>query len=84
MGSAVSWECWNAGLIPSPAQWVKDLVLLKPWLRSHVQHGYDPCDGNSICRGGSQKKKKKKKRIENGKILIRKKNNGDSDKGLGP
>lgn len=31
-GSAVSWECWDVGSIPSPAQSVKDLVL--PHLRS--------------------------------------------------
>ena len=23
-GSVASWECWDAGSIPGPAQWVKD------------------------------------------------------------
>ena len=27
VGSVVSWGCWDVGSIPSPAQWVKDLVL---------------------------------------------------------
>ena len=27
VGLAVSLECWDTGLIPNPAQWVKDLVL---------------------------------------------------------
>ena len=32
--SAVSWEFWDAGSIPGPAQWVEDPVLLQLWLRS--------------------------------------------------
>ena len=33
-GSAVSWECWDAGSIPRPARWVKDpgLQQLQLWL----------------------------------------------------
>ena len=27
MGSAVSLECWDIGLLPRPAQWVKDPML---------------------------------------------------------
>ena len=27
MGSAVSWEHWDRGSIPSTAQWVKDLAV---------------------------------------------------------
>lgn len=33
-GSAVSWEQWHAGLIPGPAQWVKDPML--PQLRLRI------------------------------------------------
>ena len=31
---AASLEHWDAGSIPSPAQWVKNLVLLQVWFRS--------------------------------------------------
>ena len=34
MGLAASLECWDAGSIPIPAQWVKDLVLLQLRCRS--------------------------------------------------
>lgn len=40
--------------------------------------------GTPYAVEAAKNRKIKKKRIENGKILIRKKNNGDSDKGLGP
>lgn len=30
----VSLECWDTDLIPAPAQWVKDPMLLQLWLRS--------------------------------------------------
>ena len=36
-------------MIPGPAQWVKDLVLL----------GSDPWPRNSICRGAAEKEKRK-------------------------
>ena len=42
MGSAASWERWDTGLIPSPAQWVRDPVL-QLWPRS------DPWPENPIC-----------------------------------
>lgn len=32
-GSAASWESWNVGLIPGPAQWVKHPALLRLRLR---------------------------------------------------
>ena len=50
-GLVVSWECWDTGSIPSPAQWVKDLALLKLWLRWRLQLGSDPWFGSSICWG---------------------------------
>ena len=49
-------RAWDAGLIPSPAQWVKEPVLLqlqcmlKLWLRS------DPWARNSICCGAAKKR----------------------------
>ena len=44
-----SWEGWNAGLIPSLVQWLKDLAL-DPWPR------------NSVCPGEDKKEKKEKKK----------------------
>ena len=55
-----SWECWNTGLIPGPAQWVKDLALLQLQLTLQLQFGPDPWPGNSICHRVAKKKKKKK------------------------
>ena len=49
-GSAMSWEHWVASLIPSPAQWVKDLCccsfgLACNWCSDLIP----PWSGNSIC-----------------------------------
>ena len=38
----MSWERWDAGSIPSPAQWVKDLALLYLQLRVQLQFGSHP------------------------------------------
>ena len=51
-GPEVSWEHWDEGSIPAPAQWVKDPTLSLLWLRS------DPWPGSSICRGVAKKEKK--------------------------
>lgn len=53
MASTVSLQCWDASLIPRPAQWVKDLIL--PQLRLRA----DPWLGNSICQGAAKKEKRK-------------------------
>ena len=55
----VPWECWDAGLIPGPAQWVKDPVLGQLWLGWQLQLGSDPWPGNFIYGGAGKKEKKK-------------------------
>lgn len=62
-GSAAFWECWEEGLIPGLAEWVKDSVLPQLQLRLQLRLRSDPWLCNSICRGwgGSQKKKKDSK-----------------------
>ena len=57
MGSgAASWEHWDTGLIPCPAQWVKDLALPQLQLWSHLWLKSDPWPWNSVCWGADQKK----------------------------
>ena len=66
MGSAASWECCFEGLIPGPAQWVKDPATLQLWLQLELWLGSDSWPGNSICcRTAKTKKKKKKERKQN-------------------
>ena len=57
--SATSMECWDAGLISGPAQWVKDLALLYLQCRLQLRLRSDPWLGN-ICRGVAKKEKGKK------------------------
>ena len=61
---ALSRECWHLGLIPGPAQWVKDLALPQLWLGSQLRLNSDPWPGSSICRGvarnGSKTKQQQK------------------------
>ena len=60
-GSVMSRERWDAGLIPSPAPWVKDLALPKLRLRSQLWLDSDPwAQEFHMSRGGKKKKKKKK------------------------
>ena len=47
---------WNIGLIPGPAQWVKDPVLSQLWL------GSDPWVGTPYVTGRPKMVKKKKKK----------------------
>ena len=57
----MSRERWDAGLIPSPAPWVKDLALPKLRLRSQLWLDSDPWAQEFHMSRGGQKKKKKKK-----------------------
>ena len=57
----VSWECWDAGSIPSLTQWVQDLALPQLQLRSQLWIGSNPWPRNSICCGAAKKEKRRKK-----------------------
>ena len=57
MGLAVSWEHWDMGSIPSPAQQVKDLALPQLWLRLRWALRSDPWPESSICWGVTPPKK---------------------------
>ena len=61
MGLAASWEYWDSISIPSPAQWVKDLVLPQLQHKSQLLLKSDPWPGNPLCGGAAEKEKKKKK-----------------------
>ena len=42
---------WDAGCTPGPAEWVKDLALLKLQLRLYLQLRSGPWPGNATCLG---------------------------------
>ena len=54
-GSVASWKHWDSGSIPSPAQWVADLALLRLQLRLWLWLRSDPWTGSSICLGVAKK-----------------------------
>ena len=56
-GWAAFWECWEAGSIPSPAQWVKVQALPQLRLSSSLWLGSDPSPGTSVCHGVQKKKR---------------------------
>ena len=56
MGSVVSWEHWDTGVIPGPAQWVKDPTLLQLWLRLWLWLRSDPWPWNSMSCAGQKEK----------------------------
>ena len=62
MGSVASWEPWDAGLIPSPAQWVKDPGLSQLWLRLQLQLRSDPWPGSATCFMVAKKERKGKEK----------------------
>ena len=62
MGSAVSWDLWDNGLIPGLTQWIADLVL--PQLQPGLYYGSDliPGLGTPYALGWPKKKKKERER----------------------
>ena len=62
-------EHWHVGLIPSSAQWVKDLALPQLRHRSQAWLGFDPCPGSFICLEAAKKQEKKEAR-ENLNVIM--------------
>lgn len=53
-GSAAFWECWEEGLIPGLAEWVKDSVLPQLQLRLQLRLRSDPWAKNSTGYGAAK------------------------------
>ena len=64
MGLAVSVECRDGDLIPSPVQWFKDPVLLQLWHRSQLWLRFLPGLSVLYDLGCAKKEKKKNKRMD--------------------
>ena len=62
MGSAASWECSDAGSVPGPPQWLKDLALPQLQLRSRLRLRSDPWP-TAPCTAEAAKNGKKKKTV---------------------
>ena len=61
-GLVASWECWDAGLIPAPAQWLKGLVLSHSCgLGSNCGLDLIPGQGTPYATGQPKQKKQKQK-----------------------
>ena len=58
VGSVASLERWDTGLIPSPAQWVKDLVLPQLQHRSQLAQIWSLAEELQMLWGGQQWGKK--------------------------
>ena len=62
-GLVASLQRWYAGLIPGPAQWIKDPVLPEQWCRSKLRLASDPWNGHMgipYAQGRGEEKDMKK------------------------
>ena len=62
VGSAASLQCQDTGLMPGPAQWVKDLALLQLQHRSYCSSDVIPGLGTPYAMGQPKKKRRKEKK----------------------
>ena len=59
-GNDLACLCGGDGWIPSPEEWIKDLVLLQRQLRSQHQLRFDPCPRDFYMLQGRLKKNQRK------------------------